>query len=849
MVGSAFRRILRFSAFALLVAPTLAQVAQHSKTVPRTTDKVAPRTSTKKVAPVPVDQDTPLPGNQAALLPVELDMLLPANQAVNQKANQNEKEDAIKLNTELVVVDAQVIDKRSREFIRGLKPQDFDLLEDETRQRIEFFGQDQLPLSIVLLVDISPSVRPVIQKIREGAMQALQHLKQDDEVALMVFCGWTELIQDFTRDRQAIVDQLGVAVQKKGGGTRIHEAIAKAARQMRYATNPASRRVIIAITDNQGSMDRYRDAISEEEVSQTVMESGATVCAVIVRSLLNLADDIVFQTPQIQDKWKRTSVNPYAEQTGGEVASASKDEINVRLGEVLDHLRNRYSLGYVPTNQNHNGKFRRIKLGLSPEAKRRLGGEIAVSARQGYYAVDEESEALLAEARPAAQGNSGALGATARRADTKQAAPVPPANPAETRPPTAAVASVASNETKAIALPEGPTRPINETKARSLPEGPASPIEGKSSALEPGHPNPPDTRPVDFQLPGSDEVPQLEAFNPYSHLVMMDVLAMNHKTGALIENMTVNDFEVADNGAKADIIHFSRGELPLSVILLIDAGGKTPYVMSCLRRNITGWLRELRPDDEIALMAFGGSTAVIQEFTRNRKLIATGLRDFVDIARQKGIGNGQDRAAAVFQAADHMDQAANPISRRVIITVTDDAARSYSAAERGATARLLLESRTSVCALVSRCPRPSRRHEVVSAAARGVLFGMGNPVSIATQIATKLATDALMAALMKDWVFLQMIQRTGGIAMRVDGEDASEKLVMMLNHIKGRYVVGFAPAVVESAPQVAAFHSLKLKLTPEAMKRYGQVSIASTQGYYPVPAEQPDSGTSPGKDH
>src|SRR5262249_5487732 len=99
-------------------------------------------------------------------------------------------------------------------------------------------------------------------------------------------------------------------------------------------------------------------------------------------------------------------------------------------------------------------------------------------------------------------------------------------------------------------------------------------------------------------------------------------------------------------------------------------------------------------------------------------------------------------------------------------------------------------------------------------------------------------------------VFLQMIQRTGGIAMRVDGEDASEKLVMMLNHIKGRYVVGVAPAVVESAlPQVAAFHSLKLRLTPEAMKRYGQVSIASTQGYYPVPGEQPDSGTSPGKHH
>src|SRR5215471_10174608 len=112
MVGSAFLRVLGLIAFAMLVIPTTAQVGQ-----------------------------------------------IPARQDANRNAIQGEKQDTIKLNTELVVVDAQVIDKRSREIIRGLKPQDFDLLEDDTKQRIEFFGQDQLPLSIVLLVDISPSVR------------------------------------------------------------------------------------------------------------------------------------------------------------------------------------------------------------------------------------------------------------------------------------------------------------------------------------------------------------------------------------------------------------------------------------------------------------------------------------------------------------------------------------------------------------------------------------------------------------------------------------------------------------------------------------------------------------------
>src|SRR2546425_10186075 len=110
---------------------------------------------------------------------VAYSLLVVCIQAQTTPAPKDPPDDAIKLRAELVVVDAQVIDKKTHEFIRGLKPQDFDLFEDESKQRIEFFGQDQLPLSIVLLLDISPSVRPVIERIREGALQALQRLKPE----------------------------------------------------------------------------------------------------------------------------------------------------------------------------------------------------------------------------------------------------------------------------------------------------------------------------------------------------------------------------------------------------------------------------------------------------------------------------------------------------------------------------------------------------------------------------------------------------------------------------------------------------------------------------------------------
>jgi hypothetical protein len=48
-------------------------------------------------------------------------------------------------------------------------------------------------------------------------------------------------------------------------------------------------------------------------------------------------------------------------------------------------LRARYSLGYLPTNEKWDGKYRRIKLAVIPEVEKREG-KVIVQARKGYFA-------------------------------------------------------------------------------------------------------------------------------------------------------------------------------------------------------------------------------------------------------------------------------------------------------------------------------------------------------------------------------------------------------------------------------------------------------------------------------
>jgi VWFA-related protein len=696
---------------------------------------------------------------------------------------EDQQHETIKIKTDLVALDALVTDKKTREVIRNLTLQDFELFEDDAKQQIEHFSQDKLPLSVVLLLDISPSVHPVIEEVRKGALRTLEHLKPEDEVALMVFAGATELIQDFTKDRKLIADKVGLALTRDGHGTRIHEAIGKAARQLKSATIPTSRRVVIVITDNQGSMKRKYDGVSEAEVKDAVIESGAAVCGVIVRSFLNVLDGILFQHPMMQEQFKRTSVNPHAELTGGEMTAANKETINARLGEMIDRLRNRYTLAYAPSNQDFNGKFRRIRLSLTPEAKKRLGRDVVIRAKQGYYAIDKETQALLAEASEE----------LAESAATQPKADPPPA----------------TNGDAKVAAPDAPD--ATDAKVAASPDpASAKPIEATSTAA---------SRPRRVNL---------ESANPFANLVMLDVLAVNKKTGAMVKTLGKDDFEIEDRGAKQPISYFSRGEAPLSVVLLVDVTGNTMYALSSLRRSVKQWMGKLNPDDEVALMAFGAGAVVMQDFTTDRKLITLKLRNFAEDARKQNLGAYQVRSSAVFQAAEYVEKAANPLSRRVIVVITDDTKSLYEGGKPELVAERVLGSGCSVYALVANGYR-ARKGKITRVIVESALYSFGNPVSFAINLGGRIVSEAAVNAITNDRSFGRIVARSGGSASRADGDTTADKLTLLLDHMRSRYVIGFAPPQHTTGDR---FHKLNLKLTPQAQKREGEVVVGAAQGYF-----------------
>jgi VWFA-related protein len=308
-------------------------------------------------------------------------------------------EPVFRLDVRVVQVDAQVLDKKTRHVTPLLKQEDFQVLEDDVPQKISSFSQDKLPLSIVILFDLTDSVRPVLKSLAEGALAALQHLKPEDEVTVMVYAASTQVLQEATTDRALAVAAIEKASRMQSDEAAFfNEGIFQAAAYLTKSGNLSSRRVIIWMTDDVPNIPseseiplRYRRSLkgamphSQKDAIQQLLRTGAVVCSLVKQSEQSYDGEQRLMAHRAERMLHPPGeVYKYAAATGGQVIEYKKKELNEKLAALIDDLRMRYSLAYHPSAQKPQGKFCAIKVKLAPQARKTVG-DVVVEARQGYY--------------------------------------------------------------------------------------------------------------------------------------------------------------------------------------------------------------------------------------------------------------------------------------------------------------------------------------------------------------------------------------------------------------------------------------------------------------------------------
>lgn len=308
------------------------------------------------------------------------------------------------IRSELVLTDVFVTYGKNSRQVGPLTADDLLIREDGTPQQIRTFTHDSLPLSVIFLFDLTDTVRPVLKPLAAGAQEVLAHLRPQDEAAVMVFYSTTRMLQPFTHDHTLLAQAIEKASwMKTGEGTFLNEDVYQATEAMAQTTVPESRRVLLFLTDGTSNIpspeaqrtigrSAPKRLHTEAEATEALLHSGAAVFGLIEESALTdmvVAASLAGGGPLINMLTHPGNVHRYAAESGGIVLDSDRRKVAAQMGEMLDALRSRYTIGYVPSASRKGGEFRRITVSLTPhffathpEFKRR---GLVVHSRVGYY--------------------------------------------------------------------------------------------------------------------------------------------------------------------------------------------------------------------------------------------------------------------------------------------------------------------------------------------------------------------------------------------------------------------------------------------------------------------------------
>jgi len=296
--------------------------------------------------------------------------------------------EVIKTDVDLVTIDALVLQKNTSRVVGSLKQEDFLVSEDGSRQTITHFSQDNLPLSVLLLIDRGGCLDPFGEEVRRAAKDALSRLKPTDEVAVMTYHDTAELQQGFTRDRRLLERAIDyVPPHDERANHCLNIAFDDAANYMMKAGNPTGRRVIIAVTGVTRNWD-CRTGPSHTAAIHSVFESGSVVCGIIPKTPEQVAENGFMRWATRFGKIGGVDyldIQKLADDTGGEVLRDKPEELDQTFNTLITHLRTRYSFSFVSTNKKRDGTVRKLKIDLA-DGVEKSQGRLVVKARKSYVA-------------------------------------------------------------------------------------------------------------------------------------------------------------------------------------------------------------------------------------------------------------------------------------------------------------------------------------------------------------------------------------------------------------------------------------------------------------------------------
>ncbi|HSR67441.1 MAG TPA: VWA domain-containing protein [Acidobacteriota bacterium] len=296
--------------------------------------------------------------------------------ALGQDTSGSDQTPRFKASVEQVVLYVSVYDQEGH-LVAGLGRDRFRVFEDKVEQEITYFGLDDVPSTIGIVMDSSGSMRGRFDWVNQATSKFLDANHPENELFLIEFKNEVSLEETFTRDPADIRDALDNIIIS--GGTALYDAIYLAVDQAREGSE--QKKALLVFTDGEDKDSYYQ----QPELLEKVREADTQIYVVAF-----LADDLsddkglfgVFKGASEREKVQR-DITQIAEYTGGQ-AFFPEDirELDEIFPQIASDLRNQYRIAYAPSRPLGDGEWRDVDVVL--ERAREDG--LKVRVRKGYYA-------------------------------------------------------------------------------------------------------------------------------------------------------------------------------------------------------------------------------------------------------------------------------------------------------------------------------------------------------------------------------------------------------------------------------------------------------------------------------